>query len=87
MNFLKKVLNPQFNRTTYWCFFVLALLLNLSEKVPWWSWIVNPLLLGWGAVGVKIFIERQLPVEFRYGLWRRAFLVVVALGVVLWIQR
>lgn len=77
MAWLKKVLLPESHRKTYWLFFSLAFLLNLSEGVAWYNWLINPLLLGWAGVGMKLLLEGLLPLEFRYGLWKRALIGLI----------
>lgn len=80
MVWIKRVLLPEKDRKTYWLFFALAFLLNLSESVAWFNWIINPFLLGWASVGMKRALEGLVPLEFRYGLWVR-----VLIGLILFI--
>ncbi len=82
MTWIKKVFIPENNRFTYWLFFLTAFPLNYAENVPWYNWIINPLLFGWAAVGMKLALLSVIPLELRPGLGRKFVLVAVTLFVV-----
>ncbi len=79
MTRIKKVLLPQHNRLTYWFFFLSAFLINLGEGVPWYNWIINPLLFGWAAVGMKLALLSLVPLELRPRLGRVVLIAIILL--------